>query len=346
MRYRRFVTIFILILTLFVGVNYLVWKCWTEVLLTNSRFQGGDLARMGYVPGSKYYRKNITDLPRQHCNIREYDGRTIDMLTIGDSFSNGGAGGKNRFYQDYIASINGFEVLNIPRYRELDPISTVVVFNNNGLLNRIKPRYLLIGLDEKGAFEMSAPMNATLFIDNNMLKTYRMIDENIQLPDVSFINNGNVKFLINTIAYSISDRAPFGTVLRGSLDRNMFSVPDADRLLYLRDRRPSTIEELRGLNNNLNSLADVLALKGTELIFMPCVDKYNLYSDYIKNSRYPRSIFFEEMRKLPKRYRFIDTRAILAEELRKGEQDIFYADDTHWSWKASKKIFETVMFQK
>lgn len=78
---------------------------------------------------------------------------------------------------------------------------------------------------------------------------------------------------------------------------------------------------------------------------MPCVDKYNLYSNYIINNPYPRSIFFEELRKLPKRYHLIDTKAILTEEVRKGEKDVFYADDTHWSWKASKKVFETIKFE-
>jgi hypothetical protein len=81
---------------------------------------------------------------------------------------------------------------------------------------------------------------------------------------------------------------------------------------------------------------------------MPAVDKYELYRDLIVPAdlgRAPRSIFFEELRKLPKSYRFIDTKALLEEELKRGELDIFYADDSHWSWKAPQKIFETVRFR-
>ncbi len=344
MLYRRFSIIFIIILSSFLGANYLVWKRWTEVLLTNTRFQGGDLARTGYIPGSKDFRKNSTDLPRRHLNIRNYDGRRIDVLTIGDSFSNGGAGGKNRFYQDYIASINGVEVLNIPRYRELDPLTTVALLSNNGRLDSIKPRYILIGIDEKGASDMAAPLDAAFFIDSNLLKNYQMIDEYIRLPDVSFVNNGNIKLLINGIAYRLSDRAPFGNVYRRALVRDFFSVSNPGSLLFLRYKHLPTPDVVRGLNNNLNRLAGLLEGKGISLVFMPCVDKFNLYSDYIVNNPYPRSTFFEELRTLPKRYRFIDTKAILIAELLKGEKDIFYADDTHWSWKASKKIFETVIF--
>jgi hypothetical protein len=62
--------------------------------------------------------------------------------------------------------------------------------------------------------------------------------------------------------------------------------------------------------------------------------------------RFPESAFFELLRPLPKRYMFIDTKAMLREELERGERDIYYADDTHSSWKASRKIFSTIRFTK
>ena len=77
---------------------------------------------------------------------------------------------------------------------------------------------------------------------------------------------------------------------------------------------------------------------------MPVVDKYNLYSNFIVDNPYPRSTFFEKLRQLPKRYAFIDTKQILMEELERGELDLYYPDDSHWSWKAPQKIFNTVRF--
>jgi len=77
---------------------------------------------------------------------------------------------------------------------------------------------------------------------------------------------------------------------------------------------------------------------------MPSVDKYNLYSRFIVDNPYPDSRFFEELRKLPKRYVFIDTKKLLLGELERGEKDLFYPDDTHWSWKAPKRIFSEIRF--
>jgi hypothetical protein len=98
------------------------------------------------------------------------------------------------------------------------------------------------------------------------------------------------------------------------------------------------------LNDNLNRLADRLAPKGIQLVFMPVVDKYDLYYEHILDNLYPRNQFFNLLRPLPKRYRFIDTKAILADGVRMGDKDIFYVDDTHWTWKASSKIFGTERF--
>ena len=78
---------------------------------------------------------------------------------------------------------------------------------------------------------------------------------------------------------------------------------------------------------------------------MPAVDKYNLYSPYIISNSYPKSILFEYLDTLPKDYIFINTKKILSEQLEKGEKDIFYADDTHWSHKASEVIIKDESFK-
>lgn len=108
----------------------------------------------------------------------------------------------------------------------------------------------------------------------------------------------------------------------------------------------ATPANVRSWNDSLNTLAERLAGKGIRLCFMPTVDKYTLYSDYLVRKPFPQSTFFEDLRKLPKHYTLIDTKAILAAEVAKGEKDVFYADDTHWSWKASRLIFDAVRFPK
>ena len=358
MKYKRAVQVICMAMVAFVGINFFLWKSITEELLTGKNYAGGDLARMGYLNSLKQPRINYFDLPVIHMEMEEYRGQKVDVITIGDSFSNGGGGGKNSYYQDYLASLNGFTVLNIRPFKDRDSITTAAVLCNDGTLDRMKPRFLLIESSQKFCIEDFArqiDFNLNVILERHDLyknpsqgKRQPAIEGNRQ-PVFVFINNGNLKFLLYNLLYRFSDHAFFSKTCVLEMTKSLFSVKNGHKLLFLRDdvkRIPSAdTKSIAFLNSNLNALARKLDAKGIKLYFMPCVDKYTLYSDYIRKNPYPRSAFFEELRKLPKGYTLIDTKAILTVELKKGEKDLYYADDTHWSWKAAKKIFETVRLQ-
>ncbi len=98
------------------------------------------------------------------------------------------------------------------------------------------------------------------------------------------------------------------------------------------------------MNQNFNHLSDLLTSKKIQLFVMIAADKYDLYSEYIQNNKYPKNHFFDITQPLTKRYIFIDTKSILSNTLKK-ERDIYFADDTHWSNKASIKIFHDEFVQ-
>jgi hypothetical protein len=256
---------------------------------------------------------------------------------------------ETRYYQDYIASYNNFTVLNIYPYRHKDSITAISAMCNNGLIDRLKPRFILIESSQKFSIDdFAKPIDFDIKIPPENGEPFSSQGIVSKLPVVGFINNGNFKFLVYNLFYKFSDHAFIGNVCMRELTKEMFTVENGTWLLFLRDDvkrgASANIEKIMLMNRNLNTLAEKLATRGVKLYFMPCVDKYTLYSGYLKENPYAKSIFFEELRKLPKCYKLIDTKAILAEELEKGEKDIYYADDTHWSWKASEKIFSGVRF--
>jgi hypothetical protein len=349
--FKKYTFSVVVFLLFFIAANAVVWKCRTEKLFSVNN-KGGDLARMGYLPNSKLLRHNSIDLPLSHLEDTEYRGQPIRVLTIGDSFSNGGGGGTNRYYQDYIASINHCNVLNMEPFQSQNILELVITLLHNGYLDKVRPKYLIFSASEKFCIEKYA-----LGIDFSRKTDFRQLAASPRMgynatgtgPVVTFMNEGNFKYVLNSLLYHFSDRALFSKTFVCELSQPFFTSRDQRKLLFYRDdirKIPlSTPRTVSLLNDNLNKLADMLREKGIQFYFMPCVDKYDLYSDYIVNNPYPRSTFFEELRKLPKRYVFIDTKAILLPELKKGEKDIFYPDDTHWSWKASEKIFSTVRFK-
>jgi hypothetical protein len=355
-RNRSFFIILATYFAAFILVNLLIWKGWTEVLLS-SRYEGGDLARLGYVSGLKKVRTTYNDLPEQHQEMKDYGGGKVDMITIGDSFSIGGGEGRNKYYQDYIATLSNMKVLNIPTYKfeimvmGAMPVSTLVALYHAGWLDRIKPRYVLIESVERYTIQrLVTHFDLNIKVPPEELEHYyRTVSFGGPLnQDITFINEGNFKFLYYSFMYNFSEHAFRRLVVKTRLNRPMFTGNKGDVLLFHGDdvqQSPlATRQNVRTANDNLNILARLLRQKGITLVFMPVVDKINLYRPFMKNDIYPRSIFFEELRTLPKEYMLIDTKAILSKAIEEGELDLFHQDDTHWTWKASQRIFSSVRF--
>jgi hypothetical protein len=124
--------------------------------------------------------------------------------------------------------------------------------------------------------------------------------------------------------------------------KNISSLKPYNKFLFYKKDITSisnnTKTNLEITNQNLNHLATLLNKQGIKLIFMPVVNKLDFYHPIIISKKYPKDPFFNIYRKLHKKYIFIDTKAILSKDLKNGVKDIFYDDDTHWSYKSSHAI--------
>lgn len=359
-KYRHFCQIVLMVVLSVVLYNGIIWNLFTRPLLT--RHEGwytGDLARMGYLSGYTQPRQNTTDLPRRHIEMASLQGEQVDLVTIGDSFSQGGASGHNRYYQDYLASVHELDVLNIPRYPgAANFIEQIAILVNSGFFDRVRPRYLILEIAERNGYKLggeidfgrSEPLEDILAYYRGGKDKQHDAEEDgpAALPQVGFLNSGNLKWLLYNALYPFSANAFFSKVYNVPLSVSLFSGSRGDSLLYL-DKEARNLERydadsLARVNENLNRLAALLRQRGIELYFMPAVDKSNLYRPYVLAERYPESRFFEHFRTFAKDYHFIDTKAILRAELEREVQDVFYLDDTHWSWKASLAISRAIRF--
>ncbi len=348
--YRKWALALIGALALFTVSNYIIWKCFTEDILASTKYYNGGLDRMGYIVGSKHYRNHESTLPKKHIENKDYRGQHIDVITIGDSFSNVLKNGKDPMYQDWIASLHGLDVLNIQPFKDMDELQSIVILLNSGYLDVVKPRAIILESVERYCImKYRKPPDFSLTKSLAEVEEYfRTAEFKVNPPPLSFINTGNLKFIEYTLLYQFSDNAFFSKVYMRDLDTPFFSVKKSKRLLFYHEdiefNRLANEDSVGSFNRNLNELALQLKKKGITLYFLPAPDKYNMYSDYIVDNPYPKSVFFELLRTQPKEYVFVDTKAILSELIRKEEKDVYYADDTHWSWKAARKIAESMEF--
>lgn len=334
----------------------------------------GDLSRMTYSVDLIDKKFEKISLEKLHIKQNEYRGQNIDFITIGDSFSQGASGGLNPYYQDYIATLYNKNVLNIEAFKESkNYIETIYSLLNSGELEKRAVKYVLIESVQRRSLERFSvnDINTSLSINKSLLRNNIKINYNIQEitsandtlidiikklfskstnNDISVINNLNQNALIYNLRFKIKGYGKMTShVYREKLSQDLFSKDvSGDLLFYYEDLKYlglETKQNIELLNDNFNKLSHALAKKNIKLIFMPAVDKYNLYRPYIVSNIYNESIFFEYLETLPKDYIFINTKKILSKELEKGEKDIFYVDDTHWSYKASKTIIKDESFK-
>lgn len=344
-----------MVIALFVALNAAVWWLFTgKILARHGDAITGDLARIGYIPDLVHPRTNQTNLPRRHIDSGGYHGQALDMVTIGDSFSQGGSGGPNRYYQDHMATEMAWSILNLqdpPASR--GPIETAAALAGSGFLRQAHVRYVLIETTQRKIIErLSDPVHLVTRLGREQLEDFYRFgsdkepDFNFALPETSFINNGNFKYLAYRALYPFDDCAFISDSCRVQLDSRLFSIGSGDEMLYYakdeRSLKRHTPENVARLNTTLNALAARLRDDGVTLIFMPAVSKYDLYRDHFKDDRKPRDSFFELLRQQRRDYLLLDTKAILGAGIEAGEQDIFYVDDTHWATRASERIAQAL----
>lgn len=342
---KRYLQIFFLSFTIFISYHLIIWYLFTSKIFDTGDKQIGDLARMSYQVDALFPRKTETKIKFKHINKDNYKAQQIDVITIGDSFFNAGAGGLNPYFQDYLAKYTKKNILNIQlNGNSMDVINILI---NSGWLEKIKPTSIIIesvGRKIVPRFSYFHDFNKTLDISEVDRKLFNKRWD-IYKQDINIISTANYKLPFYSILYHYKVNA-HKNVYKLNLNQEMFSIKNYNKLLVYRGdiekMHTFTNKNIESLNNNFNKLALKLQKLNIRLYFMPIVDKYDLYYDYIENNQYSKNNFFEILRPMKKSYHLIDTKDILLPLLESNTKDVFYSDDTHWSYIASDIVAKTI----
>lgn len=307
---------------------------------------GGDLSRLGKVPFPIDYQKNFIEtysLPKQWYNYTELKNKSqlaIDVFTIGDSFSAQGSFG----YQNVLANKYHLSVLNFDYWSyqldDYDPMSFLKYALSSNIIDSLDVKFVLLECVERDFIK---------YLGRDGLKYKHLTKKAIIHHPMRDVDSYNFKdrlhdsklFLFNSILYEFSPK-PFTTdVCRLKLKQPLFTEHSDELIFYNRD--VSTIDRnnaktMTKLNNELNVISHLLMSKGVQLIVVPAVDKYDLYSSYIVDNPYKPNRFFDLFEGLEKDYLYLNTKSVLSQHLVANELDIYFADDTHWSPKGAEII--------
>ncbi|MFA9189938.1 hypothetical protein AAGV28_01025 [Flavobacterium sp. FZUC8N2.13] len=315
----------------------------------------GDLLRIGLLPGiDKEYRQKIISSGNKMMfdELSTSKDKTYKILTIGDSFSEQGKDG----YQNFL--VNDFSVLHINRFiSNFNQIQKLIELCQGDFFDTYKIQYVVLEGVERHLIDNIKNINNKGKID---IKQIDSLIINHTTPkdkeEDNFFSSTIFKFPYSALKYYtdknyISNKQVFVFELNTRL---LFSNNSNELLFYNLDfdktKQNNVAENATKLNDILNNLSDKLKEKNIKLIFLPCPDKYSLYYDYILDKKsLLKPVFFDNFKKLNKKYLYIDSKEVLSEQLN-TKKDLYYFDDSHWSPVASelvaKKIKEAIMLEK
>ena len=350
---KKYVHIFVLVIGLFFIFNVFLWNIFVKKTFVDNDGHG-DLNRLGFY-FSGYAATRQMSYDKKHIDFQDYiaNQRTdnIDVLTIGDSFSNGGGG---CFYQDYLANKYNKNVLHIMNNTSLNAVQLLYLIDKFGYLDTIHPQTVILESVERAMNDRFGTSDI-LIPDMTKEEFERLLfrhkdnpanDANHKIAP-GIMLNANTKFITNNFLYYNDGNILSHDVFVTSLNEPLFSTPDNETLLmYYHDDLwyENTEPDYDAINNNINKTAALLQSKNINLIFMTNVDKYDLYHPYALNKElHKENNFFETFDALPKSYHFVNTKQILRELLAAGTKDVYWPDDTHWSWRAQQAVVDAMM---
>jgi len=347
MKSKLYLKYLISIIIIFLSYHVLMWLFFTSKIFgLDDQTSTGDLSRMSYQIDMIRPKKLEYTLKKSFIYDKTFYNQDIDMITIGDSFSHGGGGGLNPYYQDYLATIYDKKILNINPIKYDQFIETAIGLHNSGFLKEKKVKYVLIQSVERfSAIRFSKDIHYAQFNLKNPEISNKIFS--VQHQDISIINTANYKLPYYYMAYKFKEN-PKKDVHRLKLTKELFTN-HKDFLVFdgdIKNIPQFTQKNVAIINKNFNELARVLKKDGIKLIFMPTTDKYDMYYSYIKNNTHPKNPFFDLIRPLHKEYIFVDVKAILKPLIDKGKKDIYFVDDTHWSPRGSQAVANSQVFHK
>ena len=357
MKFKSFVFLTLLLGTIFLSFHAIIWYKETSKIF--GREDGkyvGDIARVSYQIDALFPRQLQYTLPKKHLSKENYKEHQIDIITIGDSFSQGVTGGKNPYYQDYLATFYNKNILNISRtvngqFQFFEPIITLC---NNGWFKEHKVRYIIVESVERFVIPRFAKKFDFMRNDftKNELSKYIISarTKNSYIPQLKLINTANYKYIYYNYIYNNPPKVETD-VIKLQLSKSLFTTKGFHNKLLIHNEDSISLnyytqQNVKQINNNFNLLAKKLKTFGIELIFLVGADKYDIYYPYIKSSPFQENMFFSLIEPLEKEYIFIHTKEILQNLLKREIKDIYYSDDTHWSYKASATIMSSKQIQR
>ena len=286
-------------------------------------YLSGDIGPLGYIKfPNGYARSQPVNNKIINCNYNCSEYCDNDILTIGDSFSQG-----DNTYNFFIAEYWNNKVFNLYQDRWANHFNRFVYLSKTQKLPKVVivesvERYLIERLN-KTTFNLTADeMVASGIIDTTSVK-YQSEKKSVLEKTQEWMKRGmHLKGYENPI-YS------------AKLSKPLFSCPDQESNLYFYCEDIFNMNPQDSLVNiaveKLDSLFKYAESLDIELYVLIAADKYDVYQDYIVDNEYEKQCLLDNLLEKYNHPHLINSRDTLYKMVDNGVLDVYWLNNTHWS---------------
>lgn len=290
----------------------------------------GDLGRLGKISMPPYVEDGFTQLYYEnvYCE-KELKDTVVDVITIGDSFSQQGING----YQNYIAS-RGVSLINYDNHIEFNKFQLFNSLMELGYIDSTNVKVVIVECAER-YWEYLRD------IDFKKVSIKPSLRQNA--------SNEPKWSLLEIRNYMILHLGVVKPVRHAKLSAKLFSVGNPNRLyFYSDDLKTNSINADEGkiIKKNVEKIIRTSTSLGIKVIFLICPDKFDVYQNYIVNNPFPRKKINEDLKRyFPYHDNLIIAKDIIMPYINKGGLDYYHYNDSHWTYKSSKIVADEILIK-
>lgn len=286
----------------------------------------GDIGWLGYIPFGEYDVNSNFPVENRVINCYSIDEmKNAEIISIGDSFNKVGGLGT---FSNYIGNELNCDIyrmqLTMNNYKTIDSLIAMKFFPNcKVLILETVERSLITRLNNENSLD-------SLRFDKKreVVKDWR---SHITINDFC-------SFLRESVNYN----NPINSV---KLDGQYFSCDYCPNKLFFLDSRDDSdlgFKNIKGneyitAKENLMNIKSNIEFNGIKMIFVVAADKYDMYYDYTTNNKYGKNPTLDYFLDIDSAF-FVNSKSILKPYLDNGVNDVYLANDTHWSPVAAEII--------
>lgn len=315
----------------------------------------GDLIRLGNMYWNPAKKSSLSTLYPKYSKELKFKNisctypdleESYDFISIGDSFSNQAEAG----YQNCVAH-NDYTLLNIDfTLIGMNPVQALVDLLNGDFFDSVTTNYVILQTVERFVIERceNVDFTASIYTDEieNKVRNYSSVKAKPRR--MSFFSHDLLDMPCLNIHYIFDEKPRRSEVFNARTTDYLFTTNKKKVIFYFQDykgiEKKNNPDSARIVVDTINEISDRLAQKNIKLIFLIAPDKYDIHYPWLLNKdRYIEPVFFHNYEQLEKKYIDIPAYTILSDAVKRGEKDIYFYEDTHWSPIAAQYVANEIV---